>query len=85
MLMKNEKNFVLRFDRLDFPNKQVFIKTIEKMVDIFDSPEMKESMNKDLSNPLCKGIVVEVNYPYGYSINREIDYHEILRISDLPF
>lgn len=83
--MKNEKTLVLRFDRVDYPNKQKFMKTIEKMLDVFDSPKMIQSMGSDLSNPLCKRIIVEINYPYGYSINREVDYQELLRISDLPF
>lgn len=83
--MKEDKTFVIRFDRLDYPDNEKFFETIRRMVELFDSEEVKDSMHSDLSNPLYQRIVVEINYPYGYNVIPEVDYQKFLRLSDLPF
>ena len=85
MSMKNMKSCVLRFDRNDYPDKEKLLTTISKMLDLFDSDEMLSSMNTDLENPMCKNVVIEINYPKGYNFIPQLDYQEFLRLSDLPF
>lgn len=85
MSMKNTKSCILRFDSVDYPDKEKLLGTISKMLDLFESDEMGTSMNSDLKNPMYKNIVVEINYPLGYNIIPQLDYQEFLRLSDLPF
>jgi len=83
--MKNVKNCILRFDKEDYPDKEKLLNTISQMLDYFESDEVLASLDSNMRNTMCKGLVIEVNYPIDYKVIPQLNYQEFLRLSDLPF